>query len=378
MKNADYFLSFSLSSVAGSSRASMDKFKALSRQIPGDCVLYSLDLFEHWRVPKLFLMVALEFLYFYKSIKSKRCPDVIFSRSYFFFGTYLFSKMFKVPIYYEVHEDFWDQGKVLHKGKPLMLSLIWVYNKYRLFFLKSGAGIIFNHPDLQTYMTEKYNIPIGSTTFVYNGCDTDLFIPKNKEVCKKSLGLDVSKQYLVFVGSVCKWHGVEYLISAFEVFSNDANREYELLIVGASDEEYLNTLRSMAAGQNIHFTGRVSKQLVVDYIGAAELCLCPVRKNRISPGSPLKLFDYIACGRPVISQSDTLGYSDIVIEHNLGDVCDYASADETAKVWSDFLLNKDIETIGKNNRKVAESVYSWDLVIKKWLEFCNNRGLKEI
>src|SRR5690606_39279334 len=42
-----------------------------------------------------------------------------------------------------------------------------------------------------------------------------------------------------------------------------------------------------------------------DLIKASDLCLLPVKNNRASPGSPLKLYDYISNGRFVLDRKST-------------------------------------------------------------------------
>ena len=63
---------------------------------------------------------------------------------------------------------------------------------------------------------------------------------------------------------------------------------------------------------------------------AADACLLPVKNNRISPGSPLKLYDYISNNKPVIAE-DIIGYSDEVLKYNFGLSVNFEKTKETRK-----------------------------------------------
>jgi len=52
----------------------------------------------------------------------------------------------------------------------------------------------------------------------------------------------------------------------------------------------------------VHFFGRKDKEELPGYIKAFDVCLNPFRKNQLTDRvSPLKLYEYLASGRPVVS-----------------------------------------------------------------------------
>ncbi|MFZ5648383.1 MAG: glycosyltransferase [Bacillota bacterium] len=53
---------------------------------------------------------------------------------------------------------------------------------------------------------------------------------------------------------------------------------------------------------NVHFLGRKDKEELPGYLKAFDVCLNPFRKNELTDRvSPLKLYEYLASGRPVVS-----------------------------------------------------------------------------
>jgi glycosyltransferase involved in cell wall biosynthesis len=82
-----------------------------------------------------------------------------------------------------------------------------------------------------------------------------------------------------------------------------AHPEWSLVLVGAIDDRYcageLNELRHMP---NVHFLGRKDIDQVPYYIKAFDVCLIPYRVDeRAQHASPLKLYDYLAAGKPVVT-----------------------------------------------------------------------------
>ncbi len=136
--------------------------------------------------------------------------------------------------------------------------------------------------------------------YSYNGCDPEAFYPIDMLTCRTSLGLNPVLNYYLFIGSLSKWRGVDLLIN---IFKNGMSENEILFILGNSSHAYGAELKSFAAGAaNIIFHDEVDSSLVVKYINAADVCLVPVKPILKSLGNPLKLYDYIACGKPVIGQ----------------------------------------------------------------------------
>jgi glycosyltransferase involved in cell wall biosynthesis len=67
------------------------------------------------------------------------------------------------------------------------------------------------------------------------------------------------------------------------------------------------------------FAGPVPRDKVVFYINAMDVCVAPfTRKRNERIGlSPLKIYDYLACGKPVVA-SDIRGVGDLLLENEVG------------------------------------------------------------
>jgi glycosyltransferase involved in cell wall biosynthesis len=123
------------------------------------------------------------------------------------------------------------------------------------------------------------------------------------------------------VGTLKPWHGVHFLVSAFdEVYRRCASAR--LLIVGdgplrADMEE---GLRSRGLDGASHFTGAVNPEEVPGWIASMDVAVAPYPAMEGFYFSPLKLFEYMAAGRAVVA-SDIGQISGVLEEGVTGLLC---------------------------------------------------------
>jgi len=124
----------------------------------------------------------------------------------------------------------------------------------------------------------------------------------------------------------------------------------------------------------VHFFGRKDKEELPGYIKAFDVCLNPFRKNQLTDRvSPLKLYEYLASGRPVVSveMPGVLEFRDVI---------------EIATDYNSFIasvqkaLTQENEE-KKNHRLDIASHNSWEnrlAYINEILVISNRCGLKPI
>jgi glycosyltransferase involved in cell wall biosynthesis len=72
-----------------------------------------------------------------------------------------------------------------------------------------------------------------------------------------------------------------------------------VVLVGAEVDGAMSAIRSVA---NVHVAPQVSRREVVGLVHAADVCLLPHRRTALTEAmSPLKLYEYVAGGRPVVA-----------------------------------------------------------------------------
>jgi len=114
--------------------------------------------------------------------------------------------------------------------------------------------------------------------------------------------------------------------------------------------------------KNVIFTGTVPYTQVPKYISCMDVCVIPFKLDAVSQNSlPLKLFEYMACEKPVIS-TKVKG----IIE-SVGDMVLYASntseyMSEITKLYNDEELRR---SMGLKGRRFVKENYNWERIVRK-------------
>lgn len=139
-------------------------------------------------------------------------------------------------------------------------------------------------------------------TVVPNGVDIERFQgPTNAKGVRERYGLG-GRSVIGFVGSLKPWHGLDFLLDAFDDIRAE-RPDAALLIVGDGPERDRLTDRVARADLNRHivFTGRVAHHEVPDHLAAMDLTVAPYMAHDGFYFSPLKVVESMAAGRPVVA-----------------------------------------------------------------------------
>lgn len=107
---------------------------------------------------------------------------------------------------------------------------------------------------------------------------------------------------VVFAGALVAWQD---LTTAIEALRQDVKRSWRLIVVGAGEDE--EALRALAArsevADRIDWLGWLPRAKLPDTLSHYDVGLVPLKPKGASDvcGSPLKLFEYLAAGLPVVA-----------------------------------------------------------------------------
>lgn len=107
-----------------------------------------------------------------------------------------------------------------------------------------------------------------------------------------------------FVGTLKPWHGVTTLIDAFAAM-HAAQRETRLLLVGDGPER--DALEKQVSRHGLKpavlFTGGVEARDIPGLLAGMDVCVAPYPQLNDFYFSPLKVYEYMAAGRPVVASA---------------------------------------------------------------------------
>ncbi|NOX63676.1 MAG: glycosyltransferase [Chloroflexi bacterium] len=103
-----------------------------------------------------------------------------------------------------------------------------------------------------------------------------------------------------FVGRVRPWHDMDALLAAFALLYEESDR-YHLLLVGETPEMVRRKIVHLGLKDAVTLTGPIPHDLVPQYIAAMHVAVSTHKDSPDFYFSPLKLFEYMACARPVVA-----------------------------------------------------------------------------
>ena len=306
------------------------------------------------------LFLAFRLIIFY--INPLNRPDAIIIRHHpLNFGFIPPALLFKIPFFLEIHSDLVEELKLDRRANIIPQSYFTFFRKYEKYIFQKARGIMINHIALKRFFVQAYKISPEKIKVIPNGSDIDFFKPMPTSEARKILKLNQNKKRLLFVGNISKWHGVDYVIRAIP-YLKKLRTDFIIDIVGKEGEfgpeiKLTEIVDKLNVREYVNFVGPVPRNQACLWIASANLCLLPAKMVRKHPGSPVKLFDYIAMGKPVLA-ANVESYGDFVEENQLGVCVDYTTPQEVASKM-DCLLNTELSFYAVHNRFLAETKFSW-------------------
>ena len=195
----------------------------------------------------------------------------------------------------------------------------------------------------------------GEVEVIPNGVDTELFKPR-MSVMRKRLGID-NEFVLGYVGVLREWVDLSIVFDAIRTLDN-----VKLIIVGEEGllAENIGLAEKLGVKDKVIFVGTVQYERVPDFVSAMDACLIPFRKYEVTHEAvPLKLFEYLACAKPVISSriKGVMSLAGRRVEY-------YSDASDLKALILEFVAKRDIGGQGISNREWVEKNFGW-------IEICN-------
>jgi glycosyltransferase involved in cell wall biosynthesis len=189
--------------------------------------------------------------------------------------------------------------ETVDKKKRIFSRPLIFLNKLQI---RKSDIVIAVSDDVKKKIMQYYNIPSKNIRVIENGVDIDVFKPMEMAECQKKLKLTLGYVYVIYVGSLEYWQRVDKLLDVMELIKSKRT-DVKMLIVGDGPE--MNKLKYMAEDKKISdvisFMGRIEHEKIPLYINASSICVAPFKSSRSA--SPLKLFEYMACGKAVIGHN---------------------------------------------------------------------------
>ena len=229
------------------------------------------------------------------------------------------------PTIFDIYDDF---PEMIRRSPRIPYLLRPLSKQVARFMLrkniKEAEKITFTSGSLR----RSYHLPTEKSVLIPNGVDTELFYAYPAQSLRKKLGIE-QDFVLGFIGFLSNWVDLEPVFAAIRELSlKNGVSNVKVLVVGGGETFQENKDLAIKYGieDKVIFTGTTPYHQGVKDISCMDVCLICRKPTQDSQNAlPLKLFEYMACGKPVISTKLT-GVMEAV-----GDRVLYASNGEELK-----------------------------------------------
>lgn len=177
-----------------------------------------------------------------------------------------------------------------------------------------------------------------------NGVDSALFMAP--AACPQELK-EIGSPVVLYQGVLQERLDVDLMIRVVRTLQN-----YHFIFVGIDiTKGYFNQLKREP---NVRFLGFKHRTMIPAYLQHSDVCVLPHKVNELTKSmDPLKIYEYLACGKPIVSTTvaGTENFRKYI--YLADDPASFADAIKTAKVENSGVLEEE--------RRYAASLNSWDV-----------------
>ncbi|OGM98226.1 MAG: hypothetical protein A2735_00560 [Candidatus Yanofskybacteria bacterium RIFCSPHIGHO2_01_FULL_41_21] len=237
-------------------------------------------------------------------------------------------------------------------------------------FKKNNIKIIVISQGLKDKFAQ-YGFATKNILVAHDGVDLEQFkINKTQPECRNILKLPLNKTLVLYTGHLYEWKGASVLL---EVARNFQNKEDILFVfVGGTDSDirdFRERVKIMELN-NVMIVGLVPHNEVSLYLKVADILVLPNSgKEDISRlyTSPLKMFEYMASGKPIIA-SDLPSIREVLTDYSVF----FSRPDDVESLITviNEVINNMPEAEKRAQRALQEVVkYSWNARAGNILDF---------
>ena len=201
----------------------------------------------------------------------------------------------------------WWLGK---KGLPTILEVHTLYKRVQGALVRAATrrtsvfSVVSMTEHLRRELVEVLGVPVDKTLTLHDGVDLERFCDGvSKEEARQRLGFPLDQPLIVYAGHLFPNKGVGALIQAASLLDGAG-----IYIVGGmpDDVERKRQLVEKIKATNVNLVGHVLPKKVPLYLSAADVLVIPNSAryaHSVYYTSPLKLFEYMASRRPIVTSN---------------------------------------------------------------------------
>ncbi len=322
--------------------------------------------------PKYILLNLMEMFAEARFLRRHRPHVIILRLDLYRFSVVWLAKFFRVPLIIEA-DSAMSYEWLTFNNKDGNIWPKWLYFFEKL-CLRSASGIFAQSLETRDYLVHLHGLKPGDVTVITNAARILPNDPEHNNRKREELGIPGDGLVCGFLGSLHFWHGTDRLFQLMDRLLSKKNRVW-FLIVGAGGpyaEQFKQRCAAKPWSSRVLFSGYVEHNHAYEYINLFDVALAPYALDGLFYYSPVKMFEYMAQGKPVVTTR--VGQVGRIIRH--GENGFFFQPDDpddlfemTLQLLSDSALRS---FVGRNARRTILEGHTWDYKAAQLADLCNN------
>lgn len=285
-------------------------------------------------------------------------PDLVISRlQTYLFSSVLLSKRKGLPVLLEVDCPAAYENRTFF---PQYLKVPGLAERIEKWTLSLADAVFVVSNQLKTYVAKR-GVPGERIAVIPNAADVEHEVRRNG-VVRDQYGIR-NRVVIGFVGSFHHWHGVSELFHLI-LSVTKVRPQSTFLLVGSGGPrgaELTDMVKQHGLEDQVILTGFVHPDQVSHYITAMDIVLAPYPNLEFFYYSPVKVFEYMAYGKAIVtSRIGQLG--ELIRNERNGLLCEPGNIDDYIRKILLLVDDADLRNrLGEQARKEAEAKHSWSV-----------------
>lgn len=260
---------------------------------------------------------------------------------------------------------------IIHRTFDVVHDLIdEKYLKNIVLKFEKSAYPEFDEVIVNTPFMKKWSEDMKSkhVIIIPQGVDPNIMKPLPKDLeLQKNLQISNHDRVIMYLGSIHSISGLPVILNSIPKIIQKIPH-FKLLVVGggAHLENLKEISKKLGIQDKVVFTGYVPYLHIPRYCSLAELCINPFEiTDMTNKLSPVKIFDLLACGKPILATPLEGLLHDFPEESK---ILIYANLEQFESQIISLLNSESLENFGKKGREYVEANYTWENVANRFLE----------
>ncbi|MBN2411429.1 glycosyltransferase family 4 protein [candidate division KSB1 bacterium] len=308
--------------------------------------------------PKEVLKNLFEMRLEYRFIKQNK-PDMIIVRiDAYRYSASVLAKLLNIPLLIEA-DGANSYEWLFYNNKDGNIWKSWILF-FERFCFRLSEYIFVQSRVARDYYVDLYNPAESKIHIITNGANPRTLL-EDQSSLKEKLGIHAGSQVCGFMGSMHYWHNTGLLFELIKDVLTDYPEVYFLIVGGGGPmaAEFKKQCEQYDWNSRVLFTGFVEHDIAYQYVNLFDIALAPYASTGLFYYSPVKIFEYMAQGKAIIT-TKVGQITELIEDSNSGVFFDPDTpGDLTKKVK--YLLDQPEKrsAVGRNAREIILHHHTW-------------------